>query len=982
MPTLAKLLVTLGLDSRDFDSGIDRASQKTSGLSTAVSAAASTAAVGLVAIGGAVAGAAYSGLQFNNSMEIVTAQLNAFTKDGAKTAAILDMIKTRAANTPFAFEDMAQAATALLPASKASGVALEDLIKKAEILGASNPAEGLAGAAFSLKEALSGDFTSIIERFNLPRQRLKELKDQGVPALEAVTIAMNELGLDADLVSNLANTASGRWSTFKDTMVGVASTITAPLFDALSGGLASVNTGLTNNQPLIDAFAQSLASTVTGAINSVAGAVSFLIELFSASGSLEQISVLSQIMPLETATQIVGALNLIGSTIQTILGTLGALDFGTIFDPLVTSAQDRINVLVEIVTSVFGIIQSVIDTYGSQIAASTSAAFTAVLTTVSSVLAGVNTVVNTVLAQVAAFIQTNGQDIANFIAETWLQIADIVKVAMDLINATVVPALAIIAGFISDHSAEIQTVLNAAWTIIKTVITTALDLIKTVITVALQAINGDWSGAWNTIQQFSARFVTALLQVFKSGLDLLKAAFNTAIDAVKATFQALIGDAPGLGSDIINGILEGLRSAGNGVISFLQGLASDALSAAKAALGISSPSRKFAEQVGAPIVQGIALGMERNENAITTQMQDLAGNVVNNAKSVLRAVGNTFKTSDTPKISASFGQSLLDGMIKGVQSRLSGAISSMQETARKLVSSVEKTLQIGSPSQVFADRVGVPVIMGIIAGMQKQYPQALAWIKGNLGKKLSEYLKTTVSFARGSVDIFKSLVELEKVDPYAPLAESAQAYQEVQDRAIELSKQQEDISKQIAAAEALAIAPQDRFTHAQKLTELYAEQARILDEQYKTTAELSKLGEDVARNQDIAGEQRKAIAQIAEEAAKAYEAAQKQALDLMKTDAKGALDFFNQRKAQIEELAELQKQRALATDPNEQKMLDTQIALVKAAQDAEKAQLAAELNIIYPGGADMIAGDRILKILQDALRANGIQVDLRYRTGG
>jgi hypothetical protein len=107
-------------------------------------------------------------------MEQVSAQLMAFTKDGAATAAILDMIKTRAASTPFAFEDMATAATALLPASKAAGVGLEELIAQAEILAASNPAEGLEGAAFALKEAAGGDFASAIERFNLPRQYIKQ----------------------------------------------------------------------------------------------------------------------------------------------------------------------------------------------------------------------------------------------------------------------------------------------------------------------------------------------------------------------------------------------------------------------------------------------------------------------------------------------------------------------------------------------------------------------------------------------------------------------------------------------------------------------------------------------------------------------------------------------------------------------------------------------------------------------------------------
>jgi hypothetical protein len=190
--------------------------------------------VGLIgSLGGQLMGVAQSGFAFNNSMEQVTAQLNAFTKDGAASAEILEMIKTRAAATPFEFDAMAKAASALLPASKMAGVGLEQLIEQAEILAASNPAQGLEGAAFSLKEALSGDFASIIERFNLPRQYLNQLKAEGVPALEAVRMAMKQMGLDTDLVTNMAATFDGRMSTLKDTFTGFVSTITQPVFNVL-----------------------------------------------------------------------------------------------------------------------------------------------------------------------------------------------------------------------------------------------------------------------------------------------------------------------------------------------------------------------------------------------------------------------------------------------------------------------------------------------------------------------------------------------------------------------------------------------------------------------------------------------------------------------------------------------------------------------------------------------------------------------------
>lgn len=278
MTTLGRLLVALGIDSRDYDQGLDGAANRASSFGNRVTASfsklgdvlATTTKVGLLGLAGGFAAFTASGLGMNNTMEQVTAKLNAFTKDGAKTAEILEMIRVRAAKTPFEFDAMAESAAALLPVSKASGIGLEQLIEKAEILAASNPAEGLEGAAFALKEAAGGDMASIIERFNLPRQRLNELKAQGVPAIEAVGIAMKELGLDTDLVTNLANTASGRWSTFKDTFVGVAAKVTQPIFDMASGGLAKINTLIEQSTPQIEAFATSIAGKLGVALNWVA----------------------------------------------------------------------------------------------------------------------------------------------------------------------------------------------------------------------------------------------------------------------------------------------------------------------------------------------------------------------------------------------------------------------------------------------------------------------------------------------------------------------------------------------------------------------------------------------------------------------------------------------------------------------------------------------------------------------------------------
>jgi hypothetical protein len=279
--TLGDIFIKFRGDTKPLQQDVDRAKSIARGgavdlggvlnvaLGTALAGGISAVVNGIGQIGSGLFDGVKAGLGFNNSMEQTRAKLMAFTKSGAETDRILEMIRVRAAKTPFAFEEMATATASLLPAAKASGVGLEDLIKQAEILAASNPSQGLEGAAFALKEAVSGDFTSIIERFNLPRKFINDLRAQGIPDIEAVGQAMQAMGLDASLVSNMAETAQGRWSTFTDTLTNLAGILTQPIFATFSGGLASVNSWLEKNQEKMTAFAGSIAGEVGQAISQV-----------------------------------------------------------------------------------------------------------------------------------------------------------------------------------------------------------------------------------------------------------------------------------------------------------------------------------------------------------------------------------------------------------------------------------------------------------------------------------------------------------------------------------------------------------------------------------------------------------------------------------------------------------------------------------------------------------------------------------------
>jgi hypothetical protein len=200
---------------------------------------------GIGAVTGAIGGLGDGLIGANSRLEQARAVMTAFTKDAGLANDIIQTLSKEADITPFDTADMIEAGKSLISVAGGSKDALMGLVKEAEILAALNPAEGLQGAAFALKEAVSGDFTSIIERFNLSRSSINKFKAEGKEGIDVVRAAMKEMGADASLVEGLANTFEGRRSSveafFNEFKRRVGEGIFEKLSEAMGGLLNTVN---------------------------------------------------------------------------------------------------------------------------------------------------------------------------------------------------------------------------------------------------------------------------------------------------------------------------------------------------------------------------------------------------------------------------------------------------------------------------------------------------------------------------------------------------------------------------------------------------------------------------------------------------------------------------------------------------------------------------------------------------------------------
>lgn len=143
-----------------------------------------------------------------------------------------------------------------------------------------------------------------------------------------------------------------------------------------------------------------------------------------------------------------------------------------------------------------------------------------------------------------------------------------------------------------------------------------------------------WNALWNGVGQFFTNIFTA----FTTGASMIIGGFVgfvlDRVNSVVSFFQGLPGQIVGAlsgagqwlyesGRNIVQGLLDGVRSLAGTIGSFFLDLMPDwIVGPFKAALGINSPSRVFAEY-GRNIADGVIVGVNDREGAIDERMTSL-----------------------------------------------------------------------------------------------------------------------------------------------------------------------------------------------------------------------------------------------------------------------------------------------------------------------------------------------------------------------
>ena len=234
----------------------------------------------------------------------------------------------------------------------------------------------------------------------------------------------------------------------------------------------------------------------------------------------------------------------------------------------------------------------------------------------------------------------------------WMGIRTFIEATIPVIQEVIQNGIATVQALWQTHGAFITAYLQTVWASIQDLFQAGVNLIMSIVTTFQALFRGDW-------EAFGAGLVEIFTNAWALMIAAVENAFTIILPIVARLGLAIIEklatiDWPGVGRNIISGIAAGISGAVGVLKNAITTAAQSALAAAKAALGIASPSRVAANLIGRPFTQGIAVGIESAsgfiDNAIDGVLSravspvgaaQLAGaGVVNNA-------GNTSYSSQT-----------------------------------------------------------------------------------------------------------------------------------------------------------------------------------------------------------------------------------------------------------------------------------------------------------------------------------------------
>jgi TP901 family phage tail tape measure protein len=234
----------------------------------------------------------------------------------------------------------------------------------------------------------------------------------------------------------------------------------------------------------------------------------------------------------------------------------------------------------------------------------------------------------------------------------------------------------------------IQVAASAAWRGIQIVIINPIVSAWHTLQSVWKTIAGWLSTAWSGIRSVAVSIWGRISSAMTGPINSARSTISSTVGKVKSTISSgftgaynavkgIGGKFVSVGEGIVTGILRGIGNSGGLIGNKLKSLAEGALSSAKSFLGIGSPSKAFADQVGQWIPAGIAMGVNDNAHLAHRSVTDMAAGTIS-------AFSTELEINSPSKKFAALGAYVMAGLVSGLTGSTARVRAATEHIARSL----------------------------------------------------------------------------------------------------------------------------------------------------------------------------------------------------------------------------------------------------------------------------------------------------------
>lgn len=261
--------------------------------------------------------------------------------------------------------------------------------------------------------------------------------------------------------------------------------------------------------------------------------------------------------------------------------------------------------------------------------------------TIKSVLQGIWAFIKNVATSVwnglKSFWSENGDAITSNLIQIWQAVSSALATIWGAIKSIAESVFNALKSFWASWGDEITSAFSIVWSGIQSLFMTALNIITSLWTAFAALLSGDWSTFWESIKSVLQGIWDAIVTIVTTVLNALWALFGEKITAIKDTIingfnaaiawlQSLPAQAVTWGADLIQGLINGIKSKLAAVGEAVKGVANKITSFLHFSVPDEGPLTKY-QQWMPDFMQGLANGINSNKDLVLGAISKLAGDI-------------------------------------------------------------------------------------------------------------------------------------------------------------------------------------------------------------------------------------------------------------------------------------------------------------------------------------------------------------------